>query len=179
MTNFETHTFDTAPHDAHDDLRNIQDNYGFVPNLLGALAESPATLSAYLSLQEAFSSTSFNEAEQLILQLVISHENGCDYCQSAHGAMAKQEDIDTAIINAILNGDPLPHPKYNALAEFARDMVKNRGHLPQERVDEFLTEGFTKAQVLEVVLAVSMKTLSNYANHVMKTPVDDTFEQAA
>ena len=179
MPNFEIHTLDTAPRDAHDDLRKIQDNYGFIPNLLGELAESPASLSAYLSMQNAFSTSSFDPDEQLILQLVISHENECDYCLSAHGTMAKQQDIDSAIINAIMNDDPLPHPKHNALARFAGDMVKNRGHLPQDRVDEFLTEGFTKAQVLEVVLAVSMKTLTNYANHLMQTPVDDTFEQAA
>jgi uncharacterized peroxidase-related enzyme len=179
MPKFDIHTLDTAPRTAHDDLRQVQETYGFIPNLLGELAESPATLSAYLSLQNHLNQSNFDKAEQLVLQLAISHENGCDYCQSAHATVAKQNDLEVEVVEALTNGDPLPHPRYNALAQFARDMVENRGELPQDRVNEFLTEGFTKAQVLEVILAVSMKTLSNYANHILETPVDTTFQQAA
>ena len=47
--------------------------------------------------------------------------------------------------------------------------------MPDVAVDQFLAAGFTREQVLEVVAGVSVKTLSNYANHLLKTPVDPQF----
>jgi len=43
-------------------------------------------------------------------------------------------------------------------------------------VDAFLTAGFKEQDVLAILLAISVKTISNYSNHLFDTPVDDIFQ---
>ena len=52
---------------------------------------------------------------------------------------------------------------------------EKRGWVSEIDIDGFLAAGFTRAQVLEVILGVTYKTLSNYTNHVVDTPVDQAF----
>jgi alkylhydroperoxidase family enzyme len=49
--------------------------------------------------------------------------------------------------------------------------------MSDERIEEFLSAGYLRQHVLEVVFAVAMKTLSNYVNHMAETPVDAQFMQ--
>jgi alkylhydroperoxidase family enzyme len=46
-------------------------------------------------------------------------------------------------------------------------------------LQRFLNAGYTRGQVFEVLMAISMKTLSNYANHIAGTPLDAKFEPFA
>jgi len=46
-------------------------------------------------------------------------------------------------------------------------------------VEAFTKAGFRKEQALEVVLAVAWKTLSNYVNHLVDTPIDEAFAAPA
>ncbi|MFI7115892.1 carboxymuconolactone decarboxylase family protein [Amycolatopsis sp. NPDC049868] len=39
-----------------------------------------------------------------------------------------------------------------------------------DEVEEFLAAGYTERNVLDVILGVGMKTLSNYTNHIAHTP---------
>ncbi len=63
-----------------------------------------------------------------------------------------------------------------ALSGFAAAMVEKRGWVSDAQIAAFLDAGFTKGHVLDVVLAVSMKTLSNYVNHIADTPLDAALE---
>ena len=42
MTNFTTHTIDSAPEGSKPILQGALDGFGFVPNLLATMAEAPA-----------------------------------------------------------------------------------------------------------------------------------------
>ena len=72
-------------------------------------------------------------------------------------------------------GTPLPDARLQALSAFTRQLVEKRGWVSADDVQEFQGAGFTQAQVLEVILGVGMKTLSNFANHIADPPVDDAF----
>lgn len=56
-----------------------------------------------------------------------------------------------------------------------RAVVHQRGWLEPGQIDQFLMAGYTKANILDVILGVAMKTLSNYANHILETPLNDAF----
>ena len=86
---------------------------------------------------------------------------------------------DPAIVDALRNGKPLSDSKLDALVSFTRAVVKNRGVVSGQALDTFITAGYSRAQVLEVVLGVAFKTLSNYTNHIIHTPLDTAFQAEA
>ena len=81
------------------------------------------------------------------------------------------------ILKALRGGVNLPDPKLEALRSFAVDVVRSRGRVSDKRIEEFLSAGYRRQNVLEVVFAVAMKTLSNYVNNMAETPVDAQFMQ--
>ncbi|MGR8935301.1 MAG: carboxymuconolactone decarboxylase family protein, partial [Gammaproteobacteria bacterium] len=107
-------------------------------------------------------------------------ENHCSYCVAAHSVIAKHMvKADPAIVDALRNLQPLPDSKLDALANFTRSVVKNRGAVCNKTLDNFITAGYSLTQVLEVVLGVAFKTLSNYTNHIIDTPLDNAFQPEA
>ncbi|QSA99811.1 carboxymuconolactone decarboxylase family protein [Methylomonas sp. EFPC1] len=177
MSKFKIHSIQSAPSDAQALLAGSLKKYGFVPNLQGGLAEAPAALQAYIELTALFDQTSLSPTERQVILLAVSAENHCSYCVAAHSMIAKKMiKADPAIVDAIRNLQPLPDAKLDVLANFTRHVVKNRGVVCAQVFDEFITAGYSRAQVLEVVLGVTLKTLSNYSNHIIETPLDTAFQ---
>ncbi len=179
MTQFPVHTAESAPAAAKEILAAVQTKFGFVPNLIGVLAESPAALKGYLALADAFAASSLSPVEQQVVLLTTSLENRCTYCVAAHSMLYRHSGGDEASLRALREGEPLADPRLEALRRFTRRVVENRGWVDEETVQAFLNAGFTRAQVLEVILGITQKTLSNYTNHVAATPVDSAFANFA
>lgn len=176
MSLFQLHTVDSAPDGSKALLADGQKRMGFLPNLYAGLAESPAALQAYFDLSAALAKTQLTPAQQQVVLLITSVENGCTYCVAAHSMIArKMAKVDPAVVDALREQRPIPDPKLEALAQFTRRVVQQRGWLDDAAVQAFLDAGYSRANVLDVILGVTMKTLSNYANHLLQTPVDDAF----
>jgi uncharacterized peroxidase-related enzyme len=158
-------------------LRDAQATLGFVPNMYGVMANSPGLLDTYVHGYERFRSLSgFTPAEQEVVLLAVSCENGCTYCVAAHSFIAdKLSGVPEAVTDAIRDGQPIPDVRLAALHDFTRIMVTKRGLPDKADVDAFLAAGYSERQILEIVLAIAVKTLSNYANHLFHTPVDEVF----
>lgn len=178
MTNFQIHDETSAPAASLPFLAKAKSSFGMVPNLLGTLAESPALLEGYMTLAGIFAKSSFSPTEQQVVLLTVSFANGCSYCMAAHSVIAKSQGVPAGILQALRSGTPLDDSRLAALATFTHAVVAERGRV-EHQVADFLKSGFTRAQVLEVVLGVGMKTLSNYANHIAHTPVDPPFQSQA
>jgi len=175
MTEFTIHTAQTAPERARPILEGAEKALGFVPNLYGVLAESPAALEAYTTLSKIFETSSFDATERQIVYLTTNFENGCNYCMAAHSFLADMQKIDPEVTAALRDGRPIADPKLNALSQFTAQVHRNRGWVSDADTEAFLNAGYTTAHVIEVLLGVAHKTLSNYVNHLAKTPVDDAF----
>jgi uncharacterized peroxidase-related enzyme len=173
MTRFTTHTIDSAPAAARPTLEGAKKVLGFVPNLYANLAEAPTALEAYTSLSAIFSKTSFSATERQVVLLAVSVENACQFCVAAHSLIAKAMDkVDPAVVAALREHRPLADARLEALATFTRLVVRDRGWVAGDATKRFLAAGYTHQQAIEVVLGVTMKTLSNYANHLMETKVN-------
>ena len=179
MTNFNVHTIETAPDQSVALLQGAEKAFGFVPNLIGVLAESPAVAEAYLTLSQIFDKSSLNPVERQVAILAISRYNECDYCMASHSVIASMQNVPAGVIQSIRNDQPIADPKLEALRTFATTVVDKRGWVSDDDVAAFLSAGYTHAQILEIILAASLKTLSNYANHVTETPLDDAFASRA
>ncbi len=169
MVNFTFHTPENTAGSTKELLTTIQKNYGFFPNMFGYMAEAPVTIEAYLALNDLVSKTSFTPAQQQVALLAVSVENNCDFCAVAHRAIGKMKGANLQTLTEIATYRVITDQQDRALATFAQTIAKNRGRPAEAEVQAFLDAGFTKRQILEVILIVSIKTLSNYINHLTNT----------
>ncbi len=173
MADFDIHSIDTAPDASRALLEDSNRAFGRVPGLHGVMAEAPALLDGYKHLHRLFqTATSFDKDELTVVWQTINVEHECHYCVPAHTGIAKMMKVDDAISNALRNETPLPSDRLEALRAFTLKMVRERGHVADADVQAFLDAGFTKRHVLEVVLGIAQKVMSNYTNHLADTPVD-------
>jgi uncharacterized peroxidase-related enzyme len=167
----------TATGKARDMPGTAKRQLGFVPNMYGAMANQPALLESYATSYALFrAECGFTPAEQEVIFLVISHRNGCEYCMAAHSFVAdKMSKVPPEITDAIRDGRPIADVKIQALAIFTKIMFDKRGQPSEADVQEFLAAGYSEKNILGIILAIGVRTFSNYANHVFHTPVDGIF----
>ena len=179
MTTLTTHTIESAPEASKALLEKSVSAYGMLPNLHAVLAGSPGLLNAYQMLHELFLKTSFNADELTVVWQGINVEHGCTYCVPAHTAIAHSMKVDAKLIDALRNQQPLPNAKLQALLDMTLIIVRNRGHVTDTELAAFYAAGYGEQQVLEIILGLSQKVISNYTNHIAGTAVDAPFKPFA
>lgn len=179
MSKFTFHTVETAPEKSKAMLEGAVKQMGAVPGLHAAMAESPETLKAYQQLHQLFMATSFDAEELTVVWQTINVEHECTFCVPAHTAIAHSMKVDPALTEALRNRQPMPTAKLQALHDFTLAMVRERGNVSNEQMEGFFSAGYSQKQVIEIILGLSQKVISNYVNHVAKTPVDPMFAQFA
>jgi len=170
-------SLETAAPQARAVLDKAKAQVGFIPNMYGGMANSPALLDTYLDGYERFRKASgFTPAEQEIVFLTISRNNGCGYCMAAHSTLAdKMSNVPAPVTDALRAGRPIPDARLSALSIFTDAMVASRGLPKRGDVEPFLAAGYEERHILDIILAIAVKTLSNYSNHLFQTPVDAMF----
>jgi uncharacterized peroxidase-related enzyme len=157
-------------------LEGIQKGFGFIPNLMATFANSPETLKGYLALDAEWEKTSFSPQQRTFVLLTASLENDCGYCIAAHSTIAKAfQKVPAETVAAIRNGIPTGNERTDALVALVREIVSLRGHAAPETIARFLAAGFTKPQVMELLMGVALKTISNYLDHLNPAPLDAAF----
>lgn len=174
---FTIHTLETAPEASRGLLDDSKKAYGYVPNLHAVLAESPGLLEAYKNIHTLFENSSFNKEELTVVWQTINVEHKCHYCVPAHTAIAKAMQVDEGIIEALRNKTTLENSKLETLRKTTLEIVRNRGELSQEVLNNFFEAGYTQRHLLDIILGVSQKVISNYVNHIAETPLDKGFQK--
>lgn len=179
MTDFPSHDLDTAPEGSKALLENSQKAFGRLPGLHKVMAESPQALEGYQVLHKLFTETAFDAEELTVVWQAINVEHECHYCVPAHTGIAKRMKVSDDISEALRNETPLPSAKLEALRTFTLRMLRNRGSVTEAQMTEFLDAGYSHRAVLDVVLGLAQKTMSNYINHVAETPLDEPVKPLA
>lgn len=173
---FTIYTSETAPKESKEALAHAKETFGFIPNLEGIFAEAPALLKGSMALWDLFETTSFTPVEQQVIYLTANYENSCNYCMSAHSGLAKTIGMSPENIEALRNGTPMSDEKLQALRHFTQKMVRERGWVEDSEIEAFMAAGYSKQQVLEVILGIAIKVIHNYTNHIDKTLLDKQFK---
>ena len=171
---------ETAPEKSRLFLEKTQRSYKFIPNMFGTFANSPILLEGYLGLEGVFEKGSLTGAERHLVLLAASIENECDYCVAAHSTVLKKFlHVPAEVVSAVRSNLPLPDPKSNALVALTREMVVKRGRVEAQTIENFLAAGYRKDQILEVLIGVALKTISNYTDHISPNELDQAFQSEA
>jgi alkylhydroperoxidase family enzyme len=179
MTDFTVHTLDSAPPSSKPLLEKSVKSFGSIPNLHGVMAEAPAVLQAYQDLHQLFMQSSLSAAEKTVVWQSINTEHECHYCVPAHTAIANMMKIDASIIEALKHNKTLDDTKLQQLRDTTLALVRQRGRLSEQQLAAFYAAGYAKQHLLEIVLGISQKVMSNYINHIADTPLDDAFKPYA
>ncbi|OSP56705.1 carboxymuconolactone decarboxylase family protein [Pseudoruegeria sp. SK021] len=179
MADFTLHTADTAPEASQPLIEKSKKAFGRLPGLHAVMAEAPGLLESYQVAHTAFANSSFDADETTVVWQTINVEHACHYCVPAHTGIALSMGVDASLNDALRDETPLPTAHLEALRTFTLQVVRQRGEVSDEQVQTFLDAGYTKRQVLEVVLGVAQKVMSNFTNHLAQTPIDEPFRKFA
>lgn len=170
-------TLDNANDTARPLLESAQSALGFVPQMYRHMAKAPGVLSTYMHGYEQFRENSDLEpAEQEVIFLTISRENGCGYCMGAHSMLAdKVSGVPEDTLAALREGIEIPDERLAALSRFTQVMFRTRGMPDRDDVQAFLDAGFEENHIMQIILALAVKTLSNYSNHINQPDLDEAF----
>lgn len=171
---FEVYTTQNAPEGSKPALRQLEESVGLVPNLAAAMAGSPSLINGFITLRGIIQkNSSFTPGELELIFLTNATVNECIYCQSIHSMFAQQAGITDEVIKAVRSEKRLDDPRQDALVKFARSVVKHRGHVTSDDLQNFLSAGFEKTQVLDIVACLSQSVMANYTNHIAKVRLDE------
>ncbi len=151
-------------------FNNLEKGLGFVPNLYATFAHSETALPDYLAFQNR--KTSLKAKEKEVINLVVSQINECTYCLAAHTALGKMNGFTDDQILEIREGSASFDAKLDALAKFVKSTASNKGHATPESVDALFEAGYNKASVVDIIVVIGDKIITNYLHAVTKVPVD-------
>ena len=176
---WQIYSIGDAPEDSKESLIQAKEIFGFLPNVEAVSAEAPTLLKAGMVLWELFGTTSFSPIEQQVVYLTANFTHNCHYCMAVHSALADAVNMSAEDLEALRQGTPLSDPKLQALRQFTQRMIETRGWVEKSEILAFMAHGYTKQQVLEIVLGIAMKVIHNYTNHIAETPLDEVFQPYA
>jgi len=175
MTTATIYSPENAPESSAPILRDLDQTLGFVPNVFGVLAGSPSALTAFATMNAQFAGSTLSAAEREVIQLTVSTQNHCGYCVAGHTAFAAMQDVDATIVAAVRNGAPIPDERLETLSRFTATLLQRQGMVTEDEIEQFLAAGYTRQQLLEVILGVCVKVFSNLTSNAIGIPLDDAF----
>jgi uncharacterized peroxidase-related enzyme len=155
----------------------VQRQLGFAPTVYLAMGQQPALLEAYRAAYDQFRQHGgFDAIDQELLLLTVSRFHDCGYCVAAHSMVAdRMAHMPADWLAALREGRPVPDAKRAALQAFAQALLQERGWIDPDALRAFLAAGYEERQVLGVILAIAVKTMSNYTNHAFGLQPDPAF----
>ncbi|MDO5640658.1 MAG: carboxymuconolactone decarboxylase family protein [Neisseria sp.] len=180
MARLTVHSVDTAPEAAKARVETAQKNNGFLPNLIGVLANSPAALAMYQDVGAINATTSLTAGEREVVQITAAVINQCGFCKAGHTALSTKKNLlEPQAIEALRNTTALDDAKLNQLALFTQSVMANKGNVSDDELQAFFAAGYNQQQALEVVLGVALATLCNYANNLAHNEINPQLQPYA
>ncbi len=170
MRPFEVPTREDVTEQNQQIFDDLKSKVGFVPNIYATYAYSEHAPARYLAF--ANGKTSLNNKEKEVVNLVVSQVNGCTYCQAAHTAIGKMNGFEEGQIIELRQGRAPFSEKLDALAKLAKSISENRGKIDDDVLTAFFDAGYTKENLVDVILNIGDKTTTNFLHNVTDIPVD-------
>ena len=180
MSRLTIHTVESAPEAAQARVATALKNNGFLPNLIGVLANAPTALEMYQEVGAINAKTSLTPAEREVVQITAAVTNGCGFCVAGHCALSTKKNLmSPELIDALRHTSALSDTKLNQLAQFTLAVMHNKGNVSDTEFNDFIAAGYNQQQAVEVILGVALATLCNYTNNLAQTPINPELQPYA
>ena len=181
MARLTVNTVESAPEQAKERIAMVQKANGFIPNLIGTLANSPQALEMYQEVSKMNARNSLTPEEIEVVQITAAVHNGCDFCVAGHTKIGtKLLKMPENVLNALRTRTTIEdNAKYQALAEFTVQLIDNRGKVSDSELQAIKDAGYSEQNILDVVMGVALATLCNYANNVAQNDINPELQAFA
>jgi AhpD family alkylhydroperoxidase len=179
MSFYPIQTIATAPENAQPVLEQLQKTFGIVPNIAGAMANSPELIRAFVGLFQQVHSGTFTEPEIQTLLLTNAVTNSCDWAVAFHTMLGLKEGLTPADVEAIRGGGNPADSRLAALSGLARKLIEMRGHVSEDDLETFVAAGFRGEQVLEMLAVTAASAITNYVGTITRPPLEDFLQPHA
>jgi alkylhydroperoxidase family enzyme len=172
---FQIHTIETAPEQSKAALQGLQQNFGLIPNVAATMAGSPVLINAFIGAFGNFHGGSFDEREKQVLLLTNAVTLGCHWTVAFHSTVALKAGVAVSDVDAIRRGALPADPKLAALSALTRSLVESKGHAAADDIERFITAGYTRSQVFEVIAGIAISTMAGITGSIARTPIEEPF----
>lgn len=148
----------------------LQSKLGFVPNLYAFLGHNDTALADYVALQSRKATLNLKERE--IVNMVTSQLNDCAYCVPAHTALGKMAGFTDEQLLDIRRGYFNGNAKFDALVKLTAEIVNLKGRASAETLANYYAAGYTTANLIDTIIIIGDKIISNYLHNLVQIPVD-------
>ncbi|MDW1161956.1 carboxymuconolactone decarboxylase family protein [Mannheimia haemolytica] len=180
MSQFQIHTIESAPETAQEALKAVQQANGFIPNLIGVLANALTALETYRTVGGINSRNSLTAEEREVVQITAAVVNGCGFCVAGHTKIAlKALKMPEEVVNALRATARIDDNKLDTLARFTLAVMLQKAKLTEAQLNEFFAAGYNQQNAIDVILGVSLATLCNYVNNIAETPINPELQPFA
>jgi uncharacterized peroxidase-related enzyme len=152
-------------------LKNSRLKLDEAPRFLQVMANSPASLRAYLRADAALVRGQLTPRQRQQVALTVAEINGSSYSLSAHYDTGKSLGLTHEEMELARNA-AAADPKADTMLRFTRSVVLQRGDISDEDFQALGKAGFNDAQIIEIVANIALNIFSNYFSSVAKTEVD-------
>lgn len=159
-------------------LATVKSELGAVPNIFATMAQSPAAVDAYLAFSGALAAGVLGTVTREQIALAVAGESKCNYCASAHTALAKNLGLSASEATLNLAGAS-NDVRTAAILDFAREIVATRGRVDADVLTGLRATGVTDEEIVEIIATVCLNLFTNYFNHIANTEIDFPFVTTA
>jgi len=179
MQRFTLQTIESAPEKSRPTLQTLESRFGFIPNVMATMANSPVLLNGFVGSFGSFHGGSLNECEKQILLLTNAVTIKCPWTVAAHSTFAIEDGVAESEIKAIRDGKLPQDRKYAALSALTKALLEKRGNVTEADIEKFTSAGYSKVQILEVITGVGISTMAATTTNMAGTPIADRFKPQA
>jgi len=179
MQRFPLQTTASAPEKCKPTLQALEQKFGFLPNAIATMANSPTLLNAFVGTFGSFHGGSFDAAERQVLLLTNAVTIKCPWTIAAHSTFAIEDGVAESEVNAIRQGKLPMDPKYAALSGLTRALIEKRGNVGDAEIRPFTAAGYAEVQILEVVAGIGVSTMAATTTNLAGTPIEDRLKSHA
>ncbi len=159
-----------------------QDKLGLVPNVLRAYAFDEAKLNAFTALYNdlMLAPSGLTKLEREMIAVVVSAENKCFYCLTAHGQAVRALSGDPILgEQLVMNYRTAPlDPRTRAMLDFAVSMTRASAEIEETDRQALRDQGLSDRDIWDVAAVASFFNMTNrMASATDMRPNDDYHAQ--
>ncbi len=164
-------------------FQKCRDKIGFVPNVLTAYAHDMTKLSAFAAFYNdlMLGPSGLSKLEREMIAVVVSSENRCFYCLTAHGAAVRQLSGDPVLGELLVmnwRAADLPE-RQRAMLEFAVRLTRDSAAVGEADRAGLRAAGLSERDIWDVAAVAAFFNMSNrMASAVDMRPNDAYHHQA-
>lgn len=152
-------------------LDAVQQKLGVVPNFLRVFAHSPKALAGFLGLLENIGQGVLDPKTGERIALAVAEKNSCQYCVSAHTAIARGAGLNDDEIKNARHGRSI-NPKAHAAIQFATALNEKRGDITTSEFAQAKAAGLSDAEIVEIITHVGLNFMTNILGKSTHVKID-------